>query len=226
VSEHLGPPPHLVPLFPLPEVVLLPWQMLPLHIFEPRYREMTAAALAGGKHIAVAMLRPGYETTYFTNHAPIFDVVGLGKIVAAERVADGKFNLLLRGVGRFRVAGEQHGLAYRVAQLDPLCDRKPVDGSRTCELRHALRSMLECVPGSHELKSSLLRLFDSQAELGELVDRVAGVTPLTPDLRQRLLGEADVCCRAGGLIEALRGLAPANLSGPPKSPPCTRWELN
>src|SRR5437762_11771699 len=85
-----------VALFPLPGVVLFPRAVLPLHIFEDRYRAMMADALAGGRLIAVALLKPGWEKTYY-GRPEIEPVVCVGQILSHEKLADGKYNLLLQG---------------------------------------------------------------------------------------------------------------------------------
>src|SRR5436305_10266267 len=78
-----------VPLFPLPNVVLFPRAVLPLHIFEERYKVMTADALAGDKLIAMALLRTGWEKNYY-GKAAIERVVCLGQILTHEQLDDGK----------------------------------------------------------------------------------------------------------------------------------------
>src|SRR5688572_10166724 len=106
-----------VPLFPLPSVVLFPRAVLPLHIFEDRYRAMTADALDGDGLIAMALLKPGWEKSYYGKPA-IEPVVCVGKIVSHEKLPDGKYNFLLEGQVRARVIRELPiGVAYRVAEL-------------------------------------------------------------------------------------------------------------
>jgi Lon protease-like protein len=108
-----------VPLFPLPNVVLFPRAILPLHIFEQRYRAMTADALRGKRQIAIALLQPGWEKDYRERPA-IEPVVCVGTILTHQRLADGRFNLLLQGMSRCRVVGEQPHDPYRVATLEAL----------------------------------------------------------------------------------------------------------
>src|SRR5689334_9282717 len=106
------------PLFPLPNVVLFPHVAVPLHIFEPRYRQMTADALAGERLIAMALLQE--EETELAQPA-IDPMVGLGRIIAHERLDDGRYILVLRGIARARVIREESlDLPYRVGQLE-LC---------------------------------------------------------------------------------------------------------
>src|ERR1700681_1308865 len=92
-------------LFPLPNVVLFPHVVQPLHIFEPRYRQMTADALAGDRLIGLTLLQPGWEAGY-AGRPPVHAVGCLGTIVAEQTLDDGRFNILLRGVSRFRVERE------------------------------------------------------------------------------------------------------------------------
>jgi Lon protease-like protein len=108
-----------VPLFPLPNVVLFPRAILPLHIFEQRYRAMTADALRGKRQIAMALLQPGWEKESRERPA-IEPVVCVGTILTDQRLADGRFNLLLQGVARCRVVQEYRSNPYRVAELEPL----------------------------------------------------------------------------------------------------------
>src|SRR5438552_3900280 len=110
-----------VPLFPLPNIVLLPRAILPLHIFEDRYKEMTADALAGDGTIAMALLRAGWEKSYY-GRPEIEPVVCVGKILTHERLADGKYNFLLEGRLRARIAREHWHGSYRVAEIVPLVE--------------------------------------------------------------------------------------------------------
>ena len=109
-----------VPLFPLPNVVLFPRAVLPLHIFEQRYRAMTADALNGSRQIAMALLRPGWEKHYHSQ-PQIEPIVCVGTILSHEQLPDGKYNFLLQGMLRARVVGElpvDDQRLYRVARLE------------------------------------------------------------------------------------------------------------
>ena len=111
--------PSPLPLFPLPNVVLFPGVFLPLHIFEPRYRAMTEDALAGDRMIGMALLKPGFEAEY-EGRPPIYPVGCMGLITHAERLPDGRFNLVLQGVERFRVREEDHARVYRLGHIERL----------------------------------------------------------------------------------------------------------
>src|SRR3954465_6613629 len=94
-----------LPIFPLPNCVLLPGGLLPLHVFEPRYRELTRDCLAGHQLMGVARLRPGYETTYY-GRPPAYEKGGAARTIRSEELPAGRFALLLRGVARAEIARE------------------------------------------------------------------------------------------------------------------------
>src|SRR3954451_20726245 len=106
----------LLPLFPLPNVVLFPNVFLPLHIFEPRYREMVADALASDRMIGMVLLKPGWEHEY-EGHPPVYPIGSNGVTTHVERLDDGCYNIVLRGVERFCILAEDHERAYRRATI-------------------------------------------------------------------------------------------------------------
>ena len=111
-----------LPIFPLPDVVLFPGALLPLHVFEPRYREMTRAVLESNRLMAVVRLKPGYEAEYHGRPA-VHEVAGVGYVIAAEELPDGRYNIVLRGVGRVRIAEElPPAHAYRAVRAELLVD--------------------------------------------------------------------------------------------------------
>ena len=117
--------PSEIPLFPLPNVVLFPTALLPLHIFEPRYRAMVGEALDGERLIGMVMLRPGWETEYESTPA-VYPVGCAGFITHADRLPDGRYNILLRGLEKFRIVQERparDGLEmYRVARVESIVE--------------------------------------------------------------------------------------------------------
>src|SRR5436190_22366215 len=103
---------ELLPLFPLPTVVLFPNVFLPLHVFEPRYREMVADAISGDRVIGMVLLRPGWERDY-EGRPPVYPIGCSGVITHSEKLADGRYNIILRGVERFRIVEEDQSRSYR-----------------------------------------------------------------------------------------------------------------
>ncbi|PYQ07933.1 MAG: hypothetical protein DMF82_02640 [Acidobacteria bacterium] len=106
--------PSTIPLFPLPDVVLFPRMPLPLHIFEPRYRKMTSDVMAGHKIIGMTLLKPGWEKDYY-GRPPVYPIGCAGVVEECRPLEDGRFNIRLKGVSRFRILSEQGGEPYRLA---------------------------------------------------------------------------------------------------------------
>jgi Lon protease-like protein len=187
-------PEHLdgLPIFPLPNAVLLPGGLMPLHVFEPRYRAMTRDCLDGARLMAVARLRPGYEANYDGRPA-VYSACGLGRIIASEELADGRFLLVLRGVARVRIESELPPIhSYREVRarlVDDERSRRP-DAAR---LGHgqlvALCEQLALVldRGGDELRS-LLR---EAASPGACADAVAAALVMDHCERQHLLETLD-----------------------------------
>jgi Lon protease-like protein len=92
-------------MFPLPGVVLMPGAVLPLHVFEPRYRALIEHCLKTDKTFALGTLKPGYEQQYHGS-PPVYPVMGVGRIVSHQRLNDGRSNILLQSVGRVQVVHE------------------------------------------------------------------------------------------------------------------------
>lgn len=195
-----------VPLFPLPGVVLLPGGVLPLHVFEPRYREMVRDARQGERLIGVALLAPGYEADYEGNPA-IEPTVCIGRMVSENELPDGRWILLLVGLRRARVVREDWTRPYRVAAVEPLPDRDLLPGQPPPPWRE-LQRLLEEVPSElvtepARLQVVLQGLSDPAPELppGVLLDLAADALELgvrdrlalltTPEVpeRARLLGD-------------------------------------
>src|SRR5688572_15592109 len=115
--------PSEIPIFPLPNVVLFPAALLPLHIFEPRYRAMVGDALEGERLIGMVMLRPGWEPRY--EDAPaVYGVGCAGFITHADRLPDGRYNIILRGQEKFSIQQERTAGTgaerYRVARIESI----------------------------------------------------------------------------------------------------------
>lgn len=140
-----------IPIFALPGVVLLPGTLLPLHIFEARYRAMVADALEGDKTIGMALMKPGWETG--GRDPEIFAVGGAGEIVDTERLEDGRYNILLKGQFRYRILREAAVEPYRKARVEeiaslPFRDRTSEDRARrrATRLFEQLREEMDLPP--------------------------------------------------------------------------------
>ena len=130
--------PPTIPIFPLPNVVLFPNVFLPLHIFEPRYRQMVDDALNGDRIIGMVLLRPGWERDYEGRPA-VYPIGCAGVITHAERLPDGRFNIVLRGMEKFRVTAEEADRPYRLAYVEPVPE--PAFDSVRSEMRGERRRL-------------------------------------------------------------------------------------
>src|SRR5438105_2928107 len=116
-AGRMAAPDLIVPIFPLPDVTFFPHTLLPLHVFEARYRAMVLDALERDRRLCVVKLRPGYEETYAGKPA-VHVVAGAGEIVSWERLATGRYNILLKGDGRGRLALELLALLLAAGAAD------------------------------------------------------------------------------------------------------------
>lgn len=191
-------------LFPLPNLVLFPQVVQGLHIFEPRYRQMMADAVAGDGLIALALLKPGWEEEYDERPA-VEPVACLGKIGWHEKLPDGRYNLRLRGVSRVRVVEEVPAdRLYRLARVDLVPDVAPDDLPRLTALRHRLaEAVLPRFAPDGPARSQLQELFDGDLPLGHVCDVLAYALPLPLETKQSLLAEPRADVRAEMMAQAL-----------------------
>ncbi len=195
--------PETIPLFPLATVAIFPNLQLRLHVFEPRYREMVADAMADARVIGIVQLQPGFEGDY-EGRPPIFSVGYAGIIVGSERQPDGEFDIGLRGFVKFRIVSETGSKAYRLAHVVPI--EEPVDEEMRATLdkeRPALEMALATALGTER---SALRLPSMANE--DLVNWIVMNLDFDPVDRQVLIEQVGVLARARKLTELLRELPP------------------
>ena len=191
----------VIPLFPLPTTVFYPNTSLPLHIFEPRYRSMVADTLNGKGEIGMILLRPGWESDYQGN--PEITTVGcLGKIEHHSELPEGKYNILLSGLYRFRILNEIKGKIYRQAQVEFL--KEINDKDLTSEpspakekLMRVLRLYLKNLPDGAKIEQALD--MENCCKLAEFVDKLTHHFDLPVNKMQEFLEQQDVQKRADSL---------------------------
>jgi Lon protease-like protein len=184
----------------LPNIVLFPGMPLPLHVFEPRYRKMLADALAGPKIIGMTLLKPGWEPHY--QGAPAIYPIGCaGKIEQAEALPDGKSNILLRGLSRFRVIEELGGEPYRRAHVEPLPDL-PGDESSLDSLRKQLLTAI-----ANAVDGPVALVLQGELPHPSFVNALAQSLQLAPLEKQSLLDCDTVEARYRRLLEILEFLS-------------------
>ena len=206
----------LLPLFPLPNLVFFPQTRLPLHVFEPRYRQLITDVIASDQRFGIVLLRPGYEGDYF-GAPPLYACGTVAHIEQTETLDDGRYNILVHGQTRFRIVDEFSREPYRVARV---IARPQVESDATAA--YAQRMWLT------ELSQQYLRYLPEQGAVPEIASvglealTNALIMSLTLDVaeKQRLLETDDLVARAEevgdelqGRIENLQFLAPFRKGG-------------
>jgi hypothetical protein len=195
------------PLFPLPNIVLFPRAVLPLHIFEDRYKKMTADVLAGERLVAMALLRAGWEKEYYGRPA-IEPVVCVGKILSWEKLEDGKYNFLLQGEARGRIVTEEPSAPYRRARIETIAETKVMEIDLTNQ-RQRLMEMFSTRPlGKLPALQEMRKIVSSGLGTAEVADLIAYHLLSDVRIKQELLGEGDVLRRVGRVIAALDAASP------------------
>lgn len=195
-------------VFPLPNVVMFPHVMQPLHIFEPRYRAMFEEAMADDRLIALGMLAPGWESDE-QERPPLRPIACLCRVATHKRTDAGTYNTLLLGVRRLRLVRELPPMkAFREVEAEILEDVVPtgLDDTRAGQLQRRLLAAFKAVlPKIPEASEQLDQLLGSQITLGMLADIVSYTVDIDHERKVRLLGECDVFERASILIDAIAG---------------------
>jgi Lon protease-like protein len=198
-------PPLTLPIFPLPDVTFFPHTMLPLHVFEARYRAMITDALARDRKIAVVRLKPGFEASY-AGKPPVFLVAGAGEIVSWERLATGRYNILVKGEWRVRIESElPTDTLYRIVTAQPLDDVEPTGdvSPALARIRDLCGRLLQALDRPSDLLDAALA---ADQKPGVIADRIAAAVVPDPDLRQELLETREVARRLERLGGALQDL--------------------
>ena len=206
----------VLPLFPLPNLVFFPETRLPLHIFEPRYRQLVSDAVSADKRFGIVLLRPGWEADYFGT--PATHLTGtVGEIEQVVSLDDGKYNILVRGQVRFRIVDEVLREPYRTARVvaQPQEERSVTDAyAQRTWLAELARQYLQHLPeqdGVPEIET---------VGLEALTNALIMSLNLDVEEKQRLLENDDLIARAETIgndlqnrIDGLRFLAPYRRGG-------------
>jgi hypothetical protein len=201
-------------VFPLPSVVLFPGTAMPLHIFEPRYRDLVRDCLASDKVMALVDLQPGWESQY--EGRPALRPIGCaGRIVWHEELPDGRSNIMLHGDVRVLLREElpaEH--AYREVRAEVLED-PPYAGPLEEMLRQAVLEIAGRIP--EELGTGMVHSA-VRSNGGGLADVVAAAMVQDVDRRKALLSELDPAARLTQVLdevgELIARLGPATPGGP------------
>jgi Lon protease-like protein len=193
----MGAKPARIPLFPLAGAILFPRAQLPLHIFEPRYRDMVRDALAGPGRIG--MIQPNGDG----DPPPLFQTGCVGEIVGAEELDDGRYNIVLQGSARFRLIAERDlGTAYRQADVDLAAfddeEPEPLAAIQRAEVEREARRFGDAL-GLAVDWSAVGQLDDEM-----LVNAIAQVAPFDSGAKQALLEEPTLPGRADLVVQLMQ----------------------
>ena len=199
-----------VPVFPLAGAVLFPRAHLPLHIFEPRYRAMVRDALAGDRLIGMVQPRDSKEPP------ALFETGCLGRIIGADELDDGRYNIVLEGLSRFRIAREAAvETLYRQVDADSggFADgeeAEPLGLAQRAELEREARRYADVLGYSVEW-DAVARLDDEN-----LVNAIAQVAPFDTGSKQALLEAPDIAARCELLVQFMQfqRMVPGGVDGP------------
>lgn len=191
--------PAVIPLFPLEPAMLFPGVDRPLHIFEARYRAMVADALKGDRIIGMVTLKPGFEAEY-AGRPPIYAIGCAGEITSVEELPGGRFNIVLRGLMKFRVTTEDQSRTYRVASVEWLPENfNDTDKAVLRKLRLRIEDLVTR-GGDSKIPP------DMSDE--EMINMIAQYLPMDHAERQALLELRTVLLRAQALIDHLTTSTP------------------
>ncbi|MBI3178044.1 MAG: LON peptidase substrate-binding domain-containing protein [Deltaproteobacteria bacterium] len=189
-------------VFPLPSTVLFPGVVLPLHIFEPRYRDMVVDALAGDKTMAVALMRQGSEQQ---ERPHLHQVACAGHIIHSEKLTGGRYNILLEGTHRVRLLEElPFERTYRrfSAEVVPAPSESDIRAAQA-ELLKLESSMLSLVGAVGTTDTQLIEVLRSTPDPMKLADIMAATLITEPHKQQEILEATDLRARLARLTDAL-----------------------
>lgn len=191
-------------LFPLPNHVMFPHVIQPLHVFEPRYKDLVQEALGDDRLITLATLAPGWEKDY-DGRPPVRPVACLCRLAAHHKQEDGRYNILLAGMKRIRLTREFAAhQTFRVAECELLHDLEIASTKRRDQLRKRLLLHFETMlPVGSDAAAELQEFLSEAAMLGPLTDIVAHMLPIELAVKEKLLAETAVESRAEILLEQL-----------------------
>ncbi len=208
IQVNFGKP---IALFPLDSAALLPQQILPLHIFEPRYRQMVERVLDSSGQFAMAVFEGSHWRKEYHGRPPLRPAVCIGQIMQHEKLASGDYNILVQGVCRGRIVEEYPPSAerlFRIARLEPIGIDAAAD-TKLYGVRERLTELLSDEPLSRLSHAEWVvkRIQDQDIPTEVVLELVAFALPTTREGRYRLLAEADAGQRAGMIEHELVDLS-------------------
>jgi uncharacterized protein len=194
--------PSVIPLFPLPNVVFFPRTYLPLHIFESRYRRMVRDAASSHQMIGMVLLKEGWETDY-EGAPPIFPIGAVGRMVTVQALSDGRFNILLQGLGRFEIQEELGCESYRQGRIR-VTDFPPLEKKLPSDLRAELVKLVGNFLLTREDGAALANFLKQPVDDEALVHNLSFALDFTPLEKQFLLESDSLVQQSRRLLDLLQ----------------------
>lgn len=191
-----------LPVFPLPSTILFPRTVLPLHIFEPRYREMVSDVMDGDTNMAIGLIRPDSSNA---DEPELYNVAGAGTIIHAEKLEDGRYNILVQGKHRVRLLSELPKTCnYRRfrAEILPTPTQKEIDAA-ALQMARLQSCVLNLQNAVAETDAQLVEVLGATSDPLELADILAAAVISEPQIQQQLLATTELNQRFETLIDAL-----------------------
>jgi len=194
----------VTPLFPLPDVVFFPKTLLPLHVYEPRYRELASEALAQGQAICTALLKPGWESDYYGS-PEVYPVGCVGRIVQHEKLPDGRYNITLDGQTKVRIDSSVRLTPYRLVRVTAVEDDSAwARGERAAEEAAELVRLFRQVHEGQGASILWTEMFGQSMSPESVLNTVALHLNAEPELKEQLLEMDSLDLRYQSVVQILR----------------------
>lgn len=212
-------PEHLarLPLFPLPRMVLFPNTVLPLHVFEPRYRELVRFCAARNWPLAVLQIEPGHEEEQ-AGRPPLVRTGGAGHLIMKEERDDGRFDIVVQGLARVRILEERSSdeVPFRTARAELIADADPEDREELRSKADAVRSALtSLIARDRKIAKMVSRPVLATRSATVLADSLSALLFTDPAKRQQLLDCHAVGRRLDHVLARLTELLAQSTTGRP-----------
>jgi len=197
-------PSNVTPLFPLPDVVFFPKTLLPLHVYEPRYRALASEALEQDRIICTALLKPGWESDYYGS-PEVYPVGCVGKIVQHQKLPDGRYNITLDGIAKVRIESSVQLTPYRLVRVSPVEDDSTwARGENAAEEAAELVRLFRQVHEGQAPPVLLAEMFGQNMTPESILNTVALHLNAEPELKEQLLEMDSLDLRYQTLVQILR----------------------
>ncbi|MDA0832839.1 MAG: LON peptidase substrate-binding domain-containing protein [Planctomycetota bacterium] len=205
-----------IPIFPLPDTVLLPQEVVPLHIFEPRYRQMLNDVRSSQRLMGMALLKPGWEVNYDTKEAAVHSQICIGYVAADQQLSDGRSLIILQGVSRGVIERElDTDDPYRLMRCRLISDRQVNEPSidRAHRHRELMNRYLQLLPKLNLAEAGMVPTERNDLSLGALCDLLASTLSLSADEKLNVLQEIDVDERSELVLRLIKQRLRSELHG-------------